>query len=655
MAEYKKDKRNKEKYDKFCKVRNKIQQDIKKIKSDYISDKIQESGNDSKKLWQQLKNLGYSGKSKENSKTVLKIEDELCFDGKKIATYFNTFFTTVASNLVSKLPYAPKIFNTDSYNFKNYYRSKGITENSFSLTEVMEDYILEILNGLRANKSTGVDGLPARFIKDGAPILKGPITHIVNLSIRTSEVPAGLKEARVKPLHKKNNRLEVGNYRPVSILNVISKVLERVVYDQLANYLISIDGIYNFQSGFRGNYSTDTCLVYLSDLLKTNISKGYYTGLVLLDLQKAFDTVDHQILCEKLKAMGVKSVEWFYSYLTGRNQVVKIDEFYSEPCSITCGVPQGSILGPLLFLCYVNDMKISVSCQLLLYADDSILVVSHKDANVIANTLGKELESCNNWMIDNKLSLHLGKTEAMIIGSKRKIKKVNNFTIICNGEVIKGVESVKYLGVHLDQCASGELQCQSVNQKINARLKFLYRQANCFNQNIKKTLCSALIQPHFDYTCSSWYSGVSSKSKKQLQIYQNKITRFILGLDPRTHIGQAEREKVNLLSVENRVKQLKLNHVFNIFNNRGPTYLTENFHRVVNNQSVRTRHSEFNFCVTGAQGAAAHTFYYTAIKEWNSLPSNIQCINSKNQFKTAVRKHLIEQERVFELNDFVYY
>ncbi len=267
LSEYKKDK-NKDKYGKFCKSRNKLQQNIRKIKSTYISDKIQENYNNSKNLWKQLKKLGYSGKSKVNSKTVLKIEDELCFDGKKIASYFNTFFTTVASSLVSQLSNADRIFATNSYNFKNYYRSKGLKENMFKLSGTNEEYVLNLIRKLEINKSTGLDGIPARFIKDGAPILKGPITHIINRSIYTNEVPQGFKEARVKPPYKKNNRQEVGNYTPVSILNIASKILERTVYDQLSNYLKAKNIIYEFQSGFRGSHSTDTCLTHLLDLLE---------------------------------------------------------------------------------------------------------------------------------------------------------------------------------------------------------------------------------------------------------------------------------------------------------------------------------------------------------------------------------------------------
>ena len=183
----------------------------------------------------------------------------------------------------------------------------------------------------------------------------------------------------------------------------------------------------------------------------------------------------------------------------------------------------------------------------------------------------------------------------------------------------------------------------------------MYRQAKDLDKAIKKTLCSALIQPHFDYACSSWYSGLKSRSKKQLQICQNKIIRFILGLGSRSHIGQAEREKVNMLSVKNRVKELKLSHAHNIHNKRGPTYLAEHFHRKTDSQTIRTRNNDLNFCISIAQGPSAHTFYHTAIKDWNSLPKSLQGIESKHLFKAALRKHLQDEERAAESNDYIYY
>ena len=174
------------------------------------------------------------------------------------------------------------------------------------------------------------------------------------------------------------------------------------------------------------------------------------------------------------------------------------NETRSDPGIVSCGVPQGSILGPLLFLCYVNDMSISIKCKLLLYADDSALIVSGSDPQTIADKLSEELESCRKWLLDNKLSLHLGKTEAILFGSKRKLKNVESFEIRCGEEIIKHVKSVKYLGVQIDENMSGDSIVKEIIKKANTRLKFLYRNKNLLNFQCRKTLCSALIQCHFD-------------------------------------------------------------------------------------------------------------------------------------------------------------
>ena len=288
----------------------------------------------------------------------------------------------------------PKIFDVESNNFKEFYTKKGIKPKSFKPSQVPEHYIYRKLCKLNPNKSTGIDEIPAKFLKDGANEIKSVITHLINLSIVTTTVPDELKFAKIIPLYKKNSRLDPGNYRPVSILCTVSKILEQTIHEQIEDHLNKHNAMYENQSGFRKAHSTDTCLIDLMDQIKLEMSKGNYVGMVLLDLQKAFDTVDHEILCNKLEAMGIDFTEWFNSYLGGRQQVVVANDTMSEPSTVTCGVPQGSILGPLLFLCYVNDMPISIKCKLLLYADDSALMVPGLSPRDIAEILSKEIKSC---------------------------------------------------------------------------------------------------------------------------------------------------------------------------------------------------------------------------------------------------------------------
>jgi hypothetical protein len=626
-------------YQDFTTLRNQIQREVKTAKASFFQNKLEESMGDPKKLWSHLKNLGYGSKANSKGKIVLDIEGKLCYDTLSVCEYINNFFISVASNLVSKLPAALNKYGTASNSFIQFYQNKGVSPGEFRLKPVEEDFILKELCSLNVLKGAGLDDLSPRFLKDGAAQIAPLITYIVNLSITTETVPDTLKTARITPLYKKKSKLDVSNYRPVSVLNCVSKILERSVYVQIEEYLASRDLIFQYQSGFRSGFSTETCLIYLTDFVKHQISQGNYVGMMLLDVQKAFDSVNHGILCEKLEAMGVSS-GWFQSYLCNRKQLVCIDGIKSSLQTITCGVPQGSLLGPLLYLCYSNDMELSVQNKLLLYADDSVIIAYDRDPKAVANMLGSDLKSCNQWLIDNKLSLHVGKTECILFGTKAKLKLVPNFCVAYDDKEIESQDSINYLGVSIDNTLSGENMVNSVIKKVSNRLKFLHRHAHILNQKLRKNLSSALIQCHMDYCCTSWYSGITQKYKQKLQIAQNKIARYILKLSSRDHIGQTELNLLNLLKFNDRVKQLRLNHVFNILNSQGAAYLSQNFNKSSNVHSHRTRSSNTNFIVPRVKGIASSTFYYNAILDWNALPPNTKGLPTKYAFKRSVKQHL---------------
>ena len=643
-------------YKEYCTVRNRVQREIKLAKSSYFSEQIEENQNDPKRLWRQLKNLGYSHKQKDSASVVLKIDGEMCFEAKSIADHFNIFFTTVAQKLVEKLPTPTNMYSTLSSVFTNFYSYKIPMGDSLVLQTVSESFVHTELLKLNTSKSTGLDEIPSKFIKEGADIVQFPITHIINLSILTNTVPRDMKTARVRPIFKKNSPLEASNYRPVSILSVVSKILERSVYVQLSDFLERNQLLFEHQSGFRSGFSTDTCLIHLLDYIRGNTSNGLFTGLIMLDLQKAFDTVNHEILCNKLSAMGVISTEWVSSYLTNREQVISVNNQYSDYNHITCGVPQGSILGPLLFLCYVNDMQISIDsdCKLILYADDSAILYAHKDPSHIAAKLGKQLESCSNWLVDNKLSLHLGKTECMLFGPPRKLKNVENFKVKCYDTIIESVTCVKYLGLNIDNFLSGENIVRSIVEKVNARLKFLYRHRKHLDFKCRMTLVSALIQCYFDYSCSSWYAGLSKTLQQKLQVVQNKVVRFILNLGPMSRIDNPMLDKVNMLCVDDRVRQLRLNHVHNIVHNRAPNYLYHNFVSVNEHHNYNTRSRAYNMTQPVAIGKNAGSFYINAVKDWNGLPNNIKGIENKGAFKNAVKIHLLNEAKARFASEYVF-
>ena len=201
--------------------------------------------------------------------------------------------------------------------------------------------------------------------------------------------------------------------------------------------------------------------------------------------------------------------------ITFKKWISEVGDIFSDPILVPCGVPQGSILGPLLFLIYVNDMKAAVSCRLILHADDSTLLVSGTSVSVIEENLGHELTLLSEWLVDNKLSIHLGKTESIIFGSKKKIRKQSTMKIICGDNEVAAKDNVKYLGVSLDQSLRGKYIAESILKKGNSRLKFLWGQAKYLNRNSRKRLATSLILCHFDHACSAWFECLQVNLQKQ--------------------------------------------------------------------------------------------------------------------------------------------
>lgn len=627
----------------FKKLRNEANRLIRKAKENYFKESIAENKNNPSKLWKSLKHLGQNNRlrTKTINKT-LNIGDTVTSDKLKVANCFNRFFTTIADTLVNKLPTFTGVFGES--HVKSFYQRMGVQVNAFSFAEVSEAEVLLKLKALNPSKATGLDNIPCRFLRDAAEVITPSITFIINLSITQGHFPREFKLAKVTPLYKKGSKLEPGNYRPVSILCSISKVIEKVIFDQIDSYLSSHNLLYEFQSGFRKSHSTDSCLLYLNDFIRQEVDSGKYCGMVMLDLQKAFDTVNHNILLYKLGALGFSStsLKWVGSYLGSREQVTDVNGTLSSSLPLRCGVPQGSILGPLFFLVYVNDMKSACDCNLFLFADDSALLVSHKEKEQVEKILSNELQNVSTWLADNKLSLHLGKTESILFGSNAKLKKSPGFNIVVNNISVENKEEVTYLGCILDNKLSSESMALKTISKINQKVKFLARLYSFLDKSTLLILAGALIQCHFDYACTSWYTGITKALKNKLQTSQNKLIRLLLALHPRTHLLPAHFSSLKWLRVEERVKQIKLCLVHKIMQNAVPKYLQNYFTKVSDVHSYSTRGSSYNIVPSKFKSCMIkNSFLYSAALLWNGLPDSLKLVDTLSKFKSNLKNWLM--------------
>ena len=294
--------------------------------------------------------------------------------------------------------------------------------------------------------------------------------------------------AKVKPIFKKGRKTNVSNYRPISLLPILSKVIEKVVHEQTTKFLNDNNIFYKYQSGFRNNHSTDLFLSFLNDKILKGFDNGVYTGMILIDLQKAFDTINHKILLDKLLPIGFSknTISWYESYLAERHFTVEVANRVSKFSKISCGVPQGSILGPLLFLIYVNDMSQAVECDLYLYADDSCLLFQHKNVTEIKKQLNKDFSSRQTMY-----AFWRNKTKSILFSSKRNLKLVEELDIRYKDIKIKQYKHVNYLGCILDDSMSSEtMALRVVTEKLNSRLKFLYQKNWFLDVPLHRLLCN---------------------------------------------------------------------------------------------------------------------------------------------------------------------
>lgn len=616
----------------FRELKKRVQDMVKKDKSSYYEGEFTKANKNSKKTWSIINSLLFN-KKKTQGTVINKLENQgtMISDPKEICNAVNDYFTSIGQELANKFD-GHQADSTLSYT----------AIHSMFLTPVSRSEVINIILSLKSCTSAGYDGITPKVIKTCHLEIVEELVNIINLSFETGKIPDPIKVARITPIYKSGTKSDCGNYRPISVLPVLSKIFERAMLDRLQAYLSKINYITANQYGFKQKSNTEIATVDLvTDLQKQMDNNNHVLGL-FIDFKKAFDTVNHSILLDKLYKIGVRGTPflWLRDYLTNRKQFVHLGFTKSDFSNVSYGVPQGSILGPTLFSVYINDI---VQCgavgSIKLYADDTNVFYYGSDVKRLFSDAQSDIYKIVKWCTNNKLTINELKTNYIVFckPSTKSNDDASSVTLSINNNKLCQVEKVKYLGLMLDRNLNWEAHIDYTVNKIRPFIKVLQRISRQLNFQTKMLIYFAYVYSRLMYLNVLWCTAKLG-SLHRIQVLQNKAIRVIYQYNRFMSVIQMYKPN-NMLTLDMMFKYSTVNLWHKISINAISTTIKAKqnceIHKY-NTRSARNSHLQH----VNSMKYGSKSFTYRGAKLYNEVPISIRNLGIK-AFKLNYKKYLL--------------
>ena len=580
----------------------------------------------------------------------LSVIDNLTIEGiqvhkkKTIANEFGKFFSSIGAKLAQKTDKAKK-------SSTSYLNDINSSNSSVFIYPTDKKEIIKLIGGLMNKNSCGPDGISNKLLKEIKHEISEPLTSLFNYSLEAGFFPECYKHSYVVPLFKSKSKSEKSNYRPISLLPTISKVLEKIMYRRTYRFLDKTNQLYISQYGFREDHSCEHAASELvSEIIKSK-TEGLFTIAVFLDLSKAFDTLNHQILLRKLEIYGIRgrALSWYKNYIDGRKLQVKCQNenganILSDQFSIEYGTPQGSCLGPLLFLIYTNDLYLHLeNCNGILFADDTTIYKSHRNLNYLCYCIKTDLDTLSDWFKSNELTLNASKSECILF--KPKGKKFANLPPINLGEIaLPFVRFTKFLGLWIDDELTWKCQVDKIVSKLKSNTLLLQRGKNILTKHCKKLVYHSQIGSHLNYCLPLWGNMIDSICVEKLQKLQNKCFKIISGKNP----TPKNFHELGLLRLGELIKLSNCKIMHKHLHGKLPKKISQALSTDSNNKHLGKSHkymtrNKHTLNLPQTKNHQYHrSFLFNCIKDFDSLPVVTQKIDNLLLFVASCKRLLLE-------------